>query len=47
MAAVFTMCLWAVEEEEKLKYLIEGAKLRFEHWKTEQFNMRVEARAMS
>ena len=36
----------AVEEEEKLKYLIEGAKLRFEHWKTEQFNMRVEARAM-
>jgi hypothetical protein len=37
----------AVEEEEKLKYLIEGAKLRFEHWKTEQFNMRVEAWAMN
>jgi len=37
----------AVEEEERLKYLIEGAKLRFEHWKTEQFNARVEARAMS
>jgi hypothetical protein len=37
----------AVEEEERLKFLIEGAKLRFEHCKTEQFNARVEARAMN
>ena len=37
----------AVEEEEKLKYLIEGAKLRFEHWRVESYNTRVEAKLMS
>lgn len=37
----------AVEEEEKLKYLIEGAKLRFEHWRVECYNNRVEAKLMS
>ena len=37
----------AVAKEEEIKYRMEAAKLRFEHWKTEQFNNRVEARAMS
>jgi hypothetical protein len=37
----------AVEIEENLKYRMEAAKLKFEMWKTEQFNNRVEARAMS
>lgn len=37
----------AVATEEELKYRMEAAKLRFEHWKTEQFNNRVEARALS
>ena len=37
----------AVAIEEELKWMMEAAKLRFEHWKTEQFNNRVEARAMS
>ena len=37
----------AVEIEETIKWRMEAAKLRFEHWKTEQFNSRVEARAMS
>lgn len=37
----------AVYTEEKLKYQIEAEKLRFEHWKIELFNNRVEARAMS
>jgi len=26
---------------------MKAAQLRFEHWKTEQFNQRVEARALS
>ena len=37
----------AVEIEENLKYRMEAAKLRFEHYKIECFNNRVEARAMS
>jgi hypothetical protein len=37
----------AVAIEEETKWLMEAAKLRFEHWKTLQFNNRVEARAMS
>ncbi|CAB4175844.1 hypothetical protein UFOVP996_45 [uncultured Caudovirales phage] len=37
----------AVAIEEETKWLMEAAKLRFEHWKTVQFNNRVEARAMS
>jgi hypothetical protein len=37
----------AVETEETLKWKMEAAKLYFEKWKTEQFNNRVEARAMS
>ena len=37
----------AVAIEEEIKWRMEAAKLRFEHWKTEQFNNRVEARAMS
>ena len=36
----------AVAIEEEIKYRMEAAKLRFEHWKTEQFNSRVEARAL-
>jgi hypothetical protein len=36
-----------VATEEELKYRMEAAKLRFEHWKVQQFNNRVEARAMS
>jgi hypothetical protein len=37
----------AVEIEETLKWKMEAAKLFFEKWKVEQFNNRVEARAMS
>lgn len=37
----------AVATEEELKYRMEAAKLRFEHYKIECFNNRVEARAMS
>jgi hypothetical protein len=37
----------AVEQEETLKWKMEAAKLAFEKYKVEQFNMRVEARAMS
>ena len=37
----------AVEEEERLKYLLEGAKLRFEQWRVESYNNRVEAKLMS
>ena len=37
----------AVAVEEELKWLMEAAKLRFEHYKIECFNNRVEARAMS
>jgi len=37
----------AVAIEEELKYRMEAAKLRFEHYKIECFNNRVEARAMS
>lgn len=36
----------AVAIEEEIKWRMEAAKLRFEHWKTEQFNSRVEARAL-
>ena len=36
----------AVAIEEEIKWRMEAAKLRFEHWKTEQFNNRVEARAL-
>jgi hypothetical protein len=36
----------AVAVEEELKYRMEAAKLRFEHYKIECFNNRVEARAM-
>jgi hypothetical protein len=37
----------AVAIEEETKWLMESNKLRFEFWKTQQFNNRVEARAMS
>jgi hypothetical protein len=37
----------AVAIEEEIKWRMESAKLKFEMWKTEQFNSRVEARAMS
>jgi hypothetical protein len=37
----------AVSTEEEIKWRMEAAKLKFEFWKTEQFNNRVEARAMS
>jgi hypothetical protein len=37
----------AVQDEETLKWKMEAAKLAFEMWKTEQFNSRVEARALS
>ena len=36
----------AVAIEEELKYRMEAAKLRFEHYKVECFNNRVEARAL-
>ena len=36
----------AVAIEEEIKYRMEAAKLRFEHYKTECFNNRVEARAL-
>jgi hypothetical protein len=37
----------AVAVEEELKWRMEAARLRFEHYKVECFNTRVEARAMS
>ena len=37
----------AVSTEEEIKWRMEAAKLKFEFWKTEQFNNRVEARAMN
>lgn len=37
----------AVEVEETLKWKMEAAKLYFEKWKVEQFNNRVEARAIN
>jgi len=37
----------AVAVEEEIKWRMESAKLKFELWKTQQFNSRVEARAMS
>ena len=37
----------AVAIEEELKWRMEAAKLRFEHYKVECFTSRVEARAMS
>lgn len=37
----------AVAIEEETKWLMESNKLRFEFWKTQQFNNRVEARALS
>lgn len=37
----------AVEVEETLKWKMEAAKLFFEKWKVEQFNNRVEARAIN
>ena len=37
----------AVAIEEEIKWMMEAAKLRFEHYKIECFNNRVEARAMS
>jgi len=36
----------AVAIEEEIKWMMEAAKLRFEHYKIECFNNRVEARAM-
>ena len=37
----------AVSTEEEIKWRMEAAKLKFEFWMTEQFNNRVEARAMN
>jgi hypothetical protein len=37
----------AVQIEETIKWEMEAAKLRFEHYKTISFNNRVEARTMS
>jgi hypothetical protein len=37
----------AVAIEEEIIWRMKAAQLRFEHWKTEQFNNRVEARALS
>ena len=37
----------AIEIEETLKWKMESAKLHFEKWKVEQFNNRVEARAIN
>jgi hypothetical protein len=37
----------AVQEEERIKWQMEAAKLRFEHYKTISFNNRVEARAIN
>lgn len=36
----------AVAIKIEIKWLMEAAKLKFEYWKTQQFNNRVEARAM-
>ena len=35
----------AVHAKEELKWQMESHKMRFEKWKVEQFNQRVEARA--
>ena len=37
----------AVAIKTEIKWRMEAAKLKFEFWKTQQFNNRVEARAMS
>lgn len=37
----------AVEKEEALKHMLEGAKLRFEMWKIESYNTRSETRLMT
>jgi hypothetical protein len=37
----------AVSVEHEIKWRMEAAKLKFEFWKTQQFNTRVEARALS
>ena len=37
----------AVSIKAEIKWRMEAAKLKFEFWKTQQFNTRVEARAMS
>jgi hypothetical protein len=37
----------AVAVEHEIKWRMESAKLKFEFWKTQQFNTRVEARAIS
>lgn len=37
----------AVAIEHEVKCRIDAAKMKFEFWKTQQFNNRVEARAMS
>ena len=37
----------AVQEEERIKWQMEAAKLRFEHYKTISFNNRVEAREIN
>ena len=37
----------AVAIKTEIKWRMEAAKLKFEFWKTQQFNTRVEARAMS
>ena len=36
----------AVAIEEEMIWMMKAAQLRFEHWKTQQFNQRVEARAL-
>jgi hypothetical protein len=36
----------AVAVEHEIKWRMEAAKLKFEFWKTQQFNTRVEARAL-
>lgn len=37
----------AVEQEERLRHMLEGAKLRFEQWRVESYNQRSEAKLMS
>jgi hypothetical protein len=37
----------SVAVEHEIKCRIDAAKMKFEFWKTQQFNTRVEARAMS
>jgi hypothetical protein len=36
----------AVSNKEALRWMMDSHKMRFEKWKTEQFNSRVEARAL-